>query len=158
LGLDGRPGLNDVLDDVDREVSSVTYQTDVEGLFFVPAGKWHDQAPEFFASSRMPQIIDALSHRVGNGVIVIDSPPLLATNEAQVVTRYVGQVLLVVRADDTEQRAVLDAIALVDKATPISAVLNRVKPSALSRYYGQYYYGGYGYGYGRSGRTRTGNE
>jgi len=41
---------------------------------------------------------------------------------------------------------VLDAIALVDKSTPINAVLNRVKPSALSRYYGQYYYGGYGYG------------
>ena len=126
LGLEGRPGLNDVLEDTSRDVSTVTYQTDIEGLFFVPAGKWHDQAPEFFAGSRMPQVIEDLSRRVGNGVIILDSPPLLATNEAQVVTRYVGQVLLVVRADDTEQRAVRDAMALVDKSTPISAVLNRV--------------------------------
>ncbi len=154
LGLEGRAGLNDVLDDATMDVSEVTYQTDVEGLFFIPAGKWHEHSPEFFAGSRMPQIIEALSRRVGNGVIILDSPPLLATNEAQAATRFVGQVLLVVRADDTGQQAVQDAIALVDKATPISAVLNRVEASALSRYYGQYYYG---YGYGRGQRPGKGN-
>ena len=154
LGLEGRPGLNDVLDDTSLDVSEVTYQTDVEGLFFIPAGKWHEHSPEFFAGSRMPQIIEDLSRRVGNGVIILDSPPLLATNEAQAATRFVGQVLLVVRADDTEQQAVQDAIALVDKSTPISAVLNRVQASALSRYYGQYYYG---YGYGRGQRPGKGN-
>jgi receptor protein-tyrosine kinase len=141
LGLDGRPGLNDILDDVDMDVGAVTYQTDVEGLFFVPAGKWHQHSPEFFAGTRMSQIIEQLSHRVGNGVIILDSPPLLATNEAQAATRYVGIVLLVVRADVTEQRAVIDALALVDKSTPVKAVLNYVRPSPVTRYYGQYYYG-----------------
>ena len=154
LGLEGRPGLNDVLDDASLDLSEVTYQTDVEGLFFIPAGKWHEHSPEFFAGSRMPQIFEAMSRRVGNGVIILDSPPLLATNEAQAATRFVGQVLLVVRADDTEQQAVQDAIALVDKSTPIKAVLNRVQASALSRYYGQYYYG---YGYGRGQRPGKGN-
>jgi receptor protein-tyrosine kinase len=154
LGLEGRPGLNDVLDDASLDVSEVTYRTDVEGLFFIPAGKWHEHSPEFFAGSRMPQIFDAMSRRVGNGVIILDSPPLLATNEAQAATRFVGQVLLVVRADDTEQQAVQDAIALVDKSTPMSAVLNRVQASAMSRYYGQYYYG---YGYGRGQRPGKGN-
>jgi exopolysaccharide/PEP-CTERM locus tyrosine autokinase len=154
LGLEGRPGLNDVLDDASLDVSEVTYRTDVEGLFFIPAGKWHEHSPEFFAGSRMPQIFEAMSRRVGNGVIILDSPPLLATNEAQAATRFVGQVLLVVRADDTEQQAVQDAIALVDKSTPINAVLNRVQASAMSRYYGQYYYG---YGYGRGQRPGKGN-
>ena len=146
LGLEGRAGLNDALEDLERDVNTVTYQTDIDGLFFVPAGKWHPQAPEFFAGSRMPQIIAALSRRVGNGVIILDSPPLLATNEAQVATRLAGQVLIVVQADSTPQQAVQDALALVDKEAPVSAVLNRCKPSALSRYYGHYYYG-YGYGY-----------
>ena len=141
LGLDGRPGLNDALEDVDRDVGSVTYQTDIEGLFVVPAGKWHDQAPEFFAGSRMPQVIGELIRRVGEGVIVFDSSPLLATNEAQVVTRYVGQVLFVVKAEDTEQRAVREAMALVNETTPISAVLNRVQRSVVGSYYGQYQYG-----------------
>lgn len=150
LGLEGRPGLVDALEDTSFDVSDITYQTDVEGLFFVPSGKWHPHAPEYFAGSRMPEIIESLDRRVGHGVIILDSPPLLATNEAQVASRFAGQVLLVVRADNTEQQAVLDALALVDKATPVSAVLNRVEPSALSRYYGQYYYGsGYGRGYSR---------
>jgi receptor protein-tyrosine kinase len=151
LGLERSPGLNDVLEDTGSDVSSVTYQTDVEGLLVVPAGKWHAQAPEFFAGSRMPQIIQDLIRRVGNGIIVIDSPPMLATDEAQIVTRYAGQVLFVVKADETHQRAVCDAIALVDQSATISAVLNRVQYSGLSSYYGQYHYG---YGYGGAGSDK----
>ena len=143
-----------MLDDTSLDINSVTYRTDVEGLFFIPAGKWHEHSPEFFAGTRMPQIIEALSRRVGNGVIILDSPPLLATNETQAATRFVGQVLLVVRADDTEQQAVQDAIALVEKSTPISAVLNRVQASALSRYHGRVPH--YGYGYGRGQRPGEG--
>lgn len=154
LGLVGKPGLNDALEDTSLDVSAVTYRTDVDGLYFVPAGTWNPHAPEFFAGSRMPQLIEALSRRIGRGVVIFDSPPLLATNEAQVATRFAGQVLVVVRADQTEQQAVLDAIALVDKEAPVSAVLNRCTPSPLSRYYGQYYYG-YDYG-ARDGQPHRG--
>jgi Mrp family chromosome partitioning ATPase len=129
LGLADYRGLNDVLEDQDLDVSEVTYQTSVAGLFFVPAGKWHDQSPEFFAGARMQQVLEAFSQRAGPGVVIFDSPPLLATNEAQGASRYAGQVLLVVRADYTEQRAVLDAISLIDKLTPVCAVLNRVEAS-----------------------------
>jgi Mrp family chromosome partitioning ATPase len=155
LGLEGRPGLNDALEDTSRDVSTITYQTDVEGLYFVPAGPWNPHAPEFFAGSRMPQLMDALSRRVGRGVVIFDSPPLLATNEAQVATRFAGQVLIVVRADETAQKAVLDAIALVDKDVPIRAVLNRCRPSLLGSYYGQHYYG---YGYGRGNDEQRGGR
>jgi len=82
---------------------------------------------------------------VSPGVVIVDSPPVLATNEAQVMTRYAGQVLMVVRADSTEQRVLAEALSLVDRSRPVSAVLNRVEPSLVSRYYSHYYYG-----YGRS--------
>jgi len=145
LGLEADAGLNEVLEDRRRDIRSVIYQTDVEGLSVVPAGKWQDQASELLSSNRMLQIIQDLIRYVGNGVIILDSPPLLATNEAQVLSRHVGQVLLVVRADDTEQRVVKDAIALIDDSASISAVLNQVRPSILGRYYGEY---GHSYGYG----------
>ena len=141
LDLEGAPGLNDALDNPSMDVDEVTYRTTVEGLFFVPAGKWHEHSPELIAGSRMPQIIQDLGRRVGNGIVIVDSPPLLATNEAQAATRYVGHVLMVVRADRTEQKAVLDALALIDKSTPVSAVLNGVEASMLSKYYGHYYLG-----------------
>jgi len=158
LGLEGQPGLVDALEDTAQDVGSVTYQTDVDGLFFVPAGKWHPHAPEFLAGSRMPEIIEALSQRVRQGVIILDSPPLLSTNEAQVATRYAGQVLLVVRADSTPQQAVLDAVALVDNSARVSAVLNHCQAPVLSRYYGQYHFGyGYGQHHGRQDRTAKGD-
>jgi len=158
LGLAEFRGLNDVLENQSLDVDEVTYQTTVPGLFFVPAGKWHEQSPEFFAGARMQEILESLSHRARQGVVIFDSPPLLATNEAQVASRYAGQVLLVVRADHTEQRAVLDAISLIEKTTPVSAVLNRVEASALSKYYGQYYYGyGYRYGDGRADGSGKGD-
>lgn len=158
LGLEDAPGLNDVLDDPAMDVASVTYRTTVDGLLFVPAGKYHELAAELLAGSRMERLFQELSRRVGHGVIIIDSPPLLATNEAQVATRYAGQVLLVVRAESTEHRAVTDALALVDKATPVTAVLNNVRASALSRYYGNYYYRqGYGRGYERPEGPGKGN-
>jgi receptor protein-tyrosine kinase len=141
LGLEGAVGLIDVLDDPAKDINDVIYRTSVDGLFFVPAGKWNAHSPELIAGSRMPQVMQDLGDRVGNGIVIFDSPPLLATNEAQVATRYVGHVLMVVRADRTEQRAVLDALALVDKSTPVSTVLNGVEASLLSKYYGHYYYG-----------------
>ena len=129
MDLEGAPGLNDALDEPSMDINDVIYRTTVDGLFFVPAGKWHEHSPELIAGSRMPQVIADLAERVGNGVVILDSPPLLATNEAQAATRYVGHVLMVVRADRTEQRAVTDALALIDKSTPVSAVLNGVEAS-----------------------------
>lgn len=157
MDLEGAPGLNDVLDNPEMDINDVIYRTTVDGLLFVPAGKWHEHSPELIAGSRMPLIIEELGQRVGNGIVILDSPPLLATNEAQAATRYVGHVLMVVRADRTEQRVVQDAMALIDKSTPVSAILNGVEASLLSKYYGQYYYG-YGskhvgkYGYGKTSR------
>ena len=147
LGLDDAPGLNEVLEDSSRDVDSVIYRTTVDGLYVVPAGKWNDRAPEFFAGSRMPQVIEQMSRRVRKGAVLLDSPPLLATNEAQLVTRYAGQVLFVVKADATEQRVVREAITLIDPAASTNAVLNQVRPSLLSTYYGQHDYR-YGSSYG----------
>jgi exopolysaccharide/PEP-CTERM locus tyrosine autokinase len=141
FGLQASRGLNDVLDDATTDVKDVIYDTSVEGLSFVPAGRWLDHSPEFFASQRMTQIVEELCRRARPGVVIIDSPPMLATNEAQAVTRIVGQILMVVHADQTEQRAVAEAISLIDKSTPVNAVLNRVEPSLMSRFYGHYYYG-----------------
>jgi Mrp family chromosome partitioning ATPase len=89
----------------------------------------------------MASLMTELAQRVAPGVVVIDSPPVLATNEAQVLSRYVGQILMVVRADLTEQRLVKEALALLDRTKPVSAVLNKVESSLISRYYSYYYYG-----------------
>jgi protein-tyrosine kinase len=145
MGLAGKPGVTDLLRDSRLALDDVMYSTSVPGLYLLPAGARHENAPELLSSARMGTLIEELTRRMTPGVIVVDSPPILATNEAQVLTRYAGQVLLVVRADSTEQRVVTEALGLIDRNRPVSAVLNRIEPSLVSRYYNHYYYG-YGKG------------
>jgi len=145
LGLTGRPGITNLLRDTSLQLDDLVYTTNIPRLEVVPAGARQDNAPELFASARMATVVAELCARASPGVVIVDSPPVLATNEAQVMTRYAGQVLMVVRADYTEQRVLAEALTLVDRGRPVSAVLNRVEPSLVSRYYSHYYYG-YGKG------------
>jgi exopolysaccharide/PEP-CTERM locus tyrosine autokinase len=145
LGLTGRPGVTNLLRDTTMVLADIVYSTNIPQLEVVPAGVRQDNAAELLAGARMQAVVDQLCARVSSGVVIVDSPPILATNVAQVITRYAGQVLMVVRADSTEQRVLTEALSLIDKSRPVSAVLNRVEPSLVSRYYSHYYYG-----YGRS--------
>lgn len=147
LGLSDRPGLTDLVAGLGLDASEVIHPTSVERLYVVPAGTRRDNAPELLASARMASVMADLSSRASPGVVLFDSPPILATNEAQVLSRYAGQVLMVVLADSTEQRVVTEALALLDRSKPVSAVLNRVEASLVSRYYSHYYYG-----YGQGGK------
>jgi receptor protein-tyrosine kinase len=141
LGLAGRPGLTDLVADLRLDPAQLIHPTSIERLYVMPAGSRRDNSPELLASARMATVMAELSSRASSGVVLIDSPPVLATNEAQVLSRYAGQILMVVMADSTEQRVVTEALALLDRSKPVSAVLNRVEPSLVSRYYSHYYYG-----------------
>jgi len=147
LGLAGQPGLTDLVADESLDPLKVIHSTSIERLYVLPAGSRRDNSPELLASTRMASVAAELSARFAPGVVVFDSPPILATNEAQVLSRYAGQILMVVLADSTEQRVVTEALALLDRSKQVSAILNRVEPSLVSRYYSHYYYG-YGQGTG----------
>jgi exopolysaccharide/PEP-CTERM locus tyrosine autokinase len=158
LGLSGQKGLSDVLADDSLAIGDVLYETSVEGLLFVPSGAVGDSGPELLASRRMVQVGAELSHWVQDGVVLFDSSPLLLSNESQVLSRLVGQVVLVVRAGVTEQRMVREAIGLLDRTKLISTVLNDVQRTGLGDDPMTY---GYGYGYGsrkRYGSTGSGSR
>ena len=147
LGISSRPGLTDMVADPALDFASIIFPTSIDRLFVAPAGARRDNSPELLASARMAGLMEDLARRVSPGVVVFDSPPVLATNEAQVLSRYVGQIVMVVRADMTEQRVVTEALGLLDRTKPVSAVLNKVESSLISRYYSYYYYG-----YGKNGK------
>ena len=149
MGLSGRPGLYELLSDDTITLGDVVYPLSLEGAMFLPAGKGSDLGPELLASRRMAQVCAELSRWVPDGVVLFDSSPLLMSNEAQVMSRLVGQVLMVVLADGTEQRLVREAIALLDRTKLISLVLNNVQRTGIADDPVTY---GYGYGYGAKKR------
>ncbi len=148
LNLDKRKGLMDLLIDRTLDISEVLVQTDMPGLRVLPAGTQHEYATELLASERMEELITEIAGRYQNRIVILDSPPLLQTSEAQVLTGLVGQVVVVVHAGATPQSAVDGALELIDPTKHVSLILNKSRIATG----GDSYYGGY---YGQDGYTHS---
>jgi exopolysaccharide/PEP-CTERM locus tyrosine autokinase len=140
LGIDQEPGLLDGLKDGAPDIESMVIGTDIEGLSILPAGRPNEMATELLASERMQVIAARLSARHPNRIVLFDSPPLLLTSEAPALARTAGQIVLVVKAGETPQPAVMDALALLGESQFVGLVFNQSKRSAAAGY------GYYGYG------------
>jgi exopolysaccharide/PEP-CTERM locus tyrosine autokinase len=136
-GLIDRPGLTDLLSDETRNIDDLILDSGIPGLEVLPAGRADPRSPELFASRRAERLLQDLAERHPDQVIIIDSAPLLATSEAQVLARIAGQVLMVVRADTTARRDVMDAIALLSSGSVVRCVLNQMPSGPFGE---QYYY------------------
>lgn len=151
FGVERERGLLDLLSDPALSVESVVMPTDVPRLYILPAGRQSEVATELLASERMQGILAALVALNPRGVVLVDSPPLLLTSEAQVLSTLAGQIALVVKAGVTLQQAVKDAIELVGEDPPrLRLILNQADTTGpLGYYYGHRY----GYGYARPDGT-----
>ncbi|HTC15664.1 MAG TPA: hypothetical protein VK695_07675 [Steroidobacteraceae bacterium] len=138
LGADKEPGLLDLVKDPSRSTESVILPTDVPGLAFLPAGRQDANATELLASSRMYEVVSKLGSEDPARIVLFDSAPLLVTTESQALAQFVGQILLVVRADQTPQRVVFDALQTLAEGKSVSLVLNQNLHRLHSGYYEQY--------------------
>jgi protein-tyrosine kinase len=146
FGADKHSGLLECLEDEALDPESLVLPTDVPGLSFLPAGNPCDNATELLASVRMLKVLGQLNRMSARRIVVLDSSPLLATTESRVLASLVGQVVLVVRAGHTPQRAVLEAISQLGGDSWIGLILNQSE-SSRNRQDGY----GYSYGYGTEG-------
>jgi Mrp family chromosome partitioning ATPase len=142
LGLPGGCGLMDALADPTIRVEECVIATDVPGLFVLPAGSATTSDSEFLASDRTPEVLDRLTQGAPNRMIIFDSPPALAATPAAELAKYVGQALVVARADMTGQSALEDALSLLSACPDIKLLLNATHFSPSGRRFGTYY--GYG--------------
>lgn len=147
LGVPEGPGLLDVLSG-SADMSDVLLTTNVDKLTFLRSGTPHPRATELLASEAMQQLLDDMSKRYSNRIIIFDSPPLLLTTEARTLAMSMGQIVFVVRADKTLQSAVQHALATIE-ACPVKMMLLNQARAEKHGAYGEYGLGyGYAYGYG----------
>lgn len=141
LGLKDRVGLIDYLLDASVTIDDILVGTDLYGIVVVPAGRQHEEATELLASRRMKKFVETLSERFCTRAIIVDTPPLLLTNEAHVLSEHMGQIVLVVEAGESSQESVTQALKSLNRAKPINAILNKARSMSFADYSGQ----GYGY-------------
>jgi len=138
LGLEGKPGLVEYLNGEIESLSEILLTTNINNLTVLPAGKTHHLSHELLASNSMRELAKELSSRYRDRIIIFDSPPVLITSEAKVLSDVVGQIALVVEQDKTAQQSVKDALAKLD-ATKISGLILNKSHSLGAGYYGYYY-------------------
>jgi protein-tyrosine kinase len=138
LGLPPAKGLLDLLSDPGLSIDSVVLSTNVERLSLLPAGAPHTQATELLASDAMSRLVDRLTSRDNNVLVVFDTPPLLAASESRVLAAHMGQVIMVIAADDTPQGTVAEALSAVENCPVVMTLLNRVSRTESGHYYGSY--------------------
>jgi protein-tyrosine kinase len=138
LGLPSRKGLLDLLAEPDLDLSDVLLRTNVDKLTILPAGTRHERATELLASDGMSRLMLDLKDRYSDRVIIFDAPPLLASTESRVLATSMGQIVVVVEAQRTQEVVVSQAIAALEKCPVVMTVLNKVVGSDLGSYYGYY--------------------
>ena len=136
LGLPPLKGLLDALTDADVDVQTLLLRTNVERLSILPAGTLHAQATELLASKRMSVLVDKLASRFPNRILLFDAPPLLGSTESRVLAALMGQVVVVIEADRTPQRSVIDALATLESCPVVMTLLNKASTSEAGSYYG----------------------
>ena len=140
LGLADRPGLMDLLTQPNATFADVVVRTSIPNLSIIPAGKPVEGSTELFASQAMVKFAKDVAGRYRDRFIIFDTPPILASSEPGVLASHVGQVVMVVRANETRKRAVAEAVGLLDATSHINFVLNKVGQSTAPDRFGYYEY------------------
>jgi len=136
--LDNLTGLSTVL--VGEESFNNTVQvSDVDNLDVITSGPIPPNPSELLGSKRMKHFIQE-ANRVYD-LVIIDSPPVLAVTDAQVLANLVDGSLLVVRSGQTEYETAEKAKEALERSTSklLGTVLNDLPKKGSSSYY--YYYG-----------------
>lgn len=136
LGLPPARGLLDILSEPDVDIQTVLLHTNVERLSILPAGTLQENATELLASRTMSTLVERLAARFPNRILVFDAPPLLGSTESRVLAAHMGQIVLVIEADRTPQRDVVDALVTLESCPVVMTLLNKASSSEAGSYYG----------------------
>lgn len=138
LGLPSSKGLLDLLVNPAISLDEVVLSTNVDRLSILPAGTPQAQSTELLGSEAMGRLVDQLTARDPRLLVLFDTPPLLSASEARVLAAHMGQVIVVIAADDTPQGTVAEALSTVENCPVVVTLLNRVSASERGHYYGSY--------------------
>jgi protein-tyrosine kinase len=135
LGLSPSPGLLDLLTDAELPVSEVLLRTNIEKLSILPSGRPHGHATELLSSDAMVHFLNELATRYHDRIVVFDAPPLLPSTECRTLATGMGQVVLVVEAERTLQKTVIQALSMIESCPVVLPLLNKTSQTEVGSYY-----------------------
>ena len=139
MGVDKKPGISDFLKN-SAKFEDIIRPTRTINLSFITAGRIQSNTAEMLESKIMLHFLKYI--RDFFDVIVIDSAPIVAVIDTEILAKYVDGTILVVSADKTENQLMMDAVDLIKKGNIpfLGTVLNNFRYKSGYGYYFKYYY------------------
>jgi len=122
-------------------LEDIIHASDVPNLFYITSGTIPPNPSEILASSQMEAFLEKL--RGEYDIIILDSPPIIAVTDSEILSRLVDATILVVSAHTTEVELMRKSAELLDheQNTFIGVLLNNFSyKSGYGSYYKYYYY------------------
>ncbi len=142
FGMAENAGLVDYLRD-NVQLSELIDQTGVEKLTVLASGTPPPNPAELLSSSRMRALVEELSCRYDDRIILFDTPPVLVAAETSVLAGLVDCVILVVRQGVSSKAEIQKVIDKIGQERIFGIVFNDHTGSVFEQSYSK----GYGYYY-----------
>ena len=88
-------GLMDYLDDASLDVARILYHCGIPRLRLIPSGRPRETTGESFSSLRMSALVDSLRSRYPDRYLILDSPSVLGSPDARILSELADMVVLV---------------------------------------------------------------
>jgi len=152
MDMRGPHGLSEVLrseEDLGQTAGIHIQPSGIKGLDILPCGPRPSDPAELLGSPRFSQLL-AWAETLYD-LILIDSPPTLATTDTAIIGRLVDGVVIVVQPAKNRRRLVTRVVERLDlmKISVLGLVVHRTGSGEEHGYYGYHGYG-YEYGYGNN--------
>ena len=128
------PGLSDYLAR-DIAVEKAIYMTHVPNLYVIPAGTTPPNPAEILASNKMGDLIRKLEQNFD--FVLYDSPPIIAVTDPILLSKRVGNVVMVVPFGKTNRHLVRDSLRRLGNVNSqvLGVVLNGMQKAKGYGYY-----------------------
>ena len=131
LGEKEQPGVLDYLRGT-AEAGAVIYPTGCEGLFLVPAGTHQARSEGLFLRPKLGDLLADL--RRTHDFVIIDGPPILASDDAAMLVPHADTVILITRPFYSRSRHVRQTLDMLyqRQARNVNIVMNRARADDLA--------------------------
>ena len=140
--LDREPGVTTYLSSATDDYTSLIQHSEIDNLSIITAGIIPPNPSELLGSKRMTELVKQLENDWD--MVLFDSPPMIAVTDATMISKEIDQVVLIVKAGQTDKKAFHHTITnLRNINAPLGGIIMNAVTSKSS--YGSYYYYYYQY-------------
>ena len=139
LDVKAERGLVDLLRDPSLDMADFLLRDARLRFSVLPGGSSPTSATELFSGPRMRELMTTMATRYRDRIIIFDCPPVLASTEPLAIAQCAGQLLFVVEANGTPERAFRSALELLSPCRNVSLVLNKAVIAGGADEFGAYY-------------------